>query len=317
MPLSYLLITLILIVLINAYFRLSVHYNIFDVPNHRSSHQEITIRGAGIIFPLAAIAGWLFFGDVPVGLIAGLLLISIISFADDLMPLSAVLRLVVHLAAVSLMLYASGVYNSWPVWLIVISYVAIIGTINGFNFMDGINGITGVYCAVALLSMLYINYFISRFAAWHLLICLLIACAIFLFYNFRKKARCFAGDVGSISIAFMLIALTIMLVNNTHNLKYLLLFSVYGTDVILTIIKRLRLGQNILQAHRLHLYQLMVNEQGYAHRQVALLYGGLQLLVNLFLINTDLPMFIYPLIIAGTLCPLYLILQRSFKLNMA
>ncbi|AYL98434.1 MraY family glycosyltransferase [Mucilaginibacter celer] len=315
--LPYLLITLILIVLINAYFSLSVHYNIFDVPNHRSSHQEITIRGAGIIFPLAVIAGWLFFGDVPVWLMAGLLLISVISFVDDLMPLSAVLRLAVHLAAVSMMLYALDVYNTWPLWMVIAGYIAIIGTINGFNFMDGINGITGIYCSVALITMLYINYFISLFAAWHLIICLLIACLIFLFYNFRKKARCFAGDVGSISIAFILIALTIMLLNKTHNFKYLFLFGVYGTDVVLTIIKRLRLGQNIMQAHRLHLYQLMVHERGYTHRQVALIYGGIQLLVNLFLACTHLHFYVYLLIITACLSALYLILQRNLKLKMA
>ena len=317
MPISYLFITLILIGLINAYFRLSVYYNIFDVPNHRSSHSEITIRGAGIIFPLAVITGWLFFGDVPVWLMAGLLLISTISFIDDLRPLSAGIRLGVHLTAVSLMLYALNVFGNAPLWLIIAGYVMIIGTINGFNFMDGINGITGIYCAVALLSMLYINYFINRFVAWHLLICLLIACAVFLFYNFRKKARCFAGDVGSISIAFMLIAFVIMLISNTHNFKYLFLFSVYGTDVILTIIKRLKLGQNILQAHRLHTYQLLVHQRELAHRQVALLYGGVQLLINLVLICTDAQLYVYTPIIGGVLGLLYLILQRNFNLKLA
>jgi UDP-N-acetylmuramyl pentapeptide phosphotransferase/UDP-N-acetylglucosamine-1-phosphate transferase len=315
--LNYLLITLILIALIQAYFWLSVKYNIFDVPNHRSSHSQLTIRGAGVIFPLAVILGFLFFGDVPVVLIAGVLIISIISFVDDVVPLSALLRLAVHLLAVSLMLYALHVYQLWPLWYIIPVYILSIGLINAFNFMDGINGITGIYSAITLATMLFINKYIIVFTNNTSIICVLIACFIFLFYNFRKKAKCFAGDVGSISIAFWLIVLTISIIIKTNNFKYLFLFAVYGVDVVFTIIKRIKLKQNLLQAHRLHAYQLLVNNGKYSHLFVAVLYGLMQLIINVLLITTQLSFGGYTVIIGSVLGGIYLCIQRSYNLKMA
>lgn len=314
---NYLLIPILLIILMHLYFRLSMHYNIFDIPNHRSSHTEVTIRGAGIVFPLAVVLGFSFFGEVHVFFIAGLLIISIISFIDDLIPLSALLRLVVHLLAVSLMLYALNIYYLWPLWLVILSYTVIIGTINAFNFMDGINGITGIYSVVTLISMMYINFFTIHFVTNYLIICPFLACLIFLFYNFRKKARCFAGDVGSISISFLFIALTIAVITKTACFKYIFLFSVYGIDVCFTLIKRIRLGQNILQAHRLHLYQLLVHKGNYEHRGIALAYGVIQLAINVFLVTTDLPLLIYLLIVIIALGLSYLNIQRYLNLKVA
>jgi UDP-N-acetylmuramyl pentapeptide phosphotransferase/UDP-N-acetylglucosamine-1-phosphate transferase len=309
---SYLYITLLLVIAILAYFRIAARFGIVDVPNHRSSHQEVTIRGAGIIFPLSILLCRFVFGDISVFLITGLLLISTISFVDDLSPLSARIRMSVHVIAVSLMLYALNMYTVYPWYAVVCLYIIIIGGINAYNFMDGINGITGIYSGLALVTMLYINYYISPFTKNALIVCPLLACMVFLYFNFRGRAKCFAGDVGSISIAFWLIALSVMLVLKLQSYKYLFLFSVYGVDVFFTVIKRIKLKQNIFEAHRLHIYQLLVNNGRLSHRGVALLYGAVQLIINIFVITTSLYTGVYAIVIIAFLGSMYIIAANRF-----
>ena len=313
---NYLLITVLLILAMPVYFGIARRYNIVDVPNHRSSHAGITIRGAGILFPLAVVLCSVLFGGVNVLLLAALLLISCISFADDLKPLPAMVRLPVHLLSVCIMLFALDIYTLWPLWLVLLAYGFIIGSINAFNFMDGINGITGIYALVALATLWYINVQVKFVQPW-LVICPLIACGVFLFFNYRKKALCFAGDVGSISMAFWLLALLLMLIYATGNFKYVFLLSVYGADVFFTVIKRLKLKQNILQAHRLHVYQLLANNGGYSHRVVAAGYGLVQLLVNLFVLNTGFHFAFYLFLIAAATAFAYILLERKYRYPIA
>ncbi|WP_143306092.1 MraY family glycosyltransferase [Chitinophaga vietnamensis] len=280
----YLIITLILFAGLQVYFRLADRYNIIDKPNQRSSHTEITIRGGGIVFPLSALLYGIFFHQVSIYIIIAILLISLISLIDDIRSLSNKVRLLVHLSAVLLVLYGLGALQHWPLWMIAASCVLIIGVINAYNFMDGINGITGVYSLVALLSLWYTTVFVYPFTDVNFLICPAIASIIFLYYNFRKKARCFAGDVGSVSLGCWIATLILMLVWQSGDVKYLLFLAVYGVDTVLTILHRLLLGQNIFEAHRLHFYQILANERKTPHRWISVGYGLLQLFINLLVI---------------------------------
>ncbi|RYZ95914.1 MAG: UDP-GlcNAc--UDP-phosphate GlcNAc-1-phosphate transferase, partial [Sphingobacteriaceae bacterium] len=159
----YVILTLVLTGMLLFYFKIARYFNIVDVPNHRSSHTQATIRGAGIIFPLSIVLCWSLFGDINITIICALCLISAVSFADDITPLHPGVRLAVHVLTVSLAMYALNVFLLWPVWMIVPAYVIALGLINAFNFMDGINGITGIYALVALLSMWYINVSVIKF----------------------------------------------------------------------------------------------------------------------------------------------------------
>jgi UDP-N-acetylmuramyl pentapeptide phosphotransferase/UDP-N-acetylglucosamine-1-phosphate transferase len=267
------------------YFKIADRYNIIDKPNHRSSHSEITIRGGGIIFPLAILLWFVFSGFQYPLFILGLLLISAISFADDLKDLSKRLRLITHLTAIICVFFQLNLFSANL--MLPAAFILIIGVINAYNFMDGINGITGIYSLVTLATLLWINIYHVNFVDSGIIISAILGAIVFNFFNSRKKAVCFAGDVGSISMAYIICFLLMKLIMVSGNIAYVLLLSVYGIDTVYTIIFRVLKGENIFLAHRLHLYQLLVNERHYQHVVVALIYGIVQLIVNIVLINMN------------------------------
>lgn len=314
---EYILVTIILFVSILIYFRIADKYNIIDKPNHRSAHTQITLRGGGIIFPLAFIVFSLFNFNKTVenywsfGL--GLLSICIISFIDDVRTLSNRIRLAIHLISVILLLYFTGALELMPFWMWPIAFILIIGTLNAYNFMDGINGMSGAYTLVTLSSLLYINKEIEVFTDDDFIIYPILASLVFLFFNFRKKAKCFAGDIGSMGMGFWVIGLTTLLIMKTGEYKFILLLSIYGMEVVLTIIERLLLKENIFEAHRRHLYQLFANEKKVSHLIISSVYAIFQVLINLFLINSKLPIWALILMIFVPIGGIYLALKWSLK----
>jgi UDP-N-acetylmuramyl pentapeptide phosphotransferase/UDP-N-acetylglucosamine-1-phosphate transferase len=282
----YLLAAILLLVIELAYFKLANRLNIIDKPNERSSHTRITLRGGGVIFYAGVLLYFLLFGfDYP-WFFAGLSLIAAISLADDIKPQSSRLRLGVHFAAMLLMFNQWGLYEQpWYFWLVALVFCT--GVLNAYNFMDGINGITGGYSLVVVGALWYINTHLVVFVDNNLLYVLLMAIGIFNVFNFRTKAVCFAGDVGAISIAFTIVFLLGLLILRTGHFSYILLLALYGVDTILTIIHRLMLRENIFQAHRKHLFQLMANELKIPHVVVSLVYMLLQALVSFGLIMTS------------------------------
>ena len=276
----YILILVLLFVAELFYFRVADKFNIIDKPNERSSHSRITLRGGGIIFYFGALAYFLSnHWEYPWFMLA-LTLITFISFVDDVRSTSQGLRLVFHFTAMALMFYQWGLFSlSW--WWIIIALIICTGIINAYNFMDGINGITGGYSLVILGALAYINSEITTFVEPALINTVLCSVLVFCFFNFRKKAKCFAGDVGSVSIAFILLFLIGKLIIKTEDFSWIILLSVYGVDSVLTIIHRLMLHENIGLPHRKHMYQLMANELKIPHVGVSLIYMGAQALVIL------------------------------------
>ena len=276
----YIIILVLLFVAELFYFRVADKCNIIDKPNERSSHSRITLRGGGIIFYFGALAYFLSnHWEYPWFMLA-LTLITFISFVDDIRSTSQGLRLVFHFTAMALMFYQWGLFSlSW--WWIIIALIICTGIINAYNFMDGINGITGGYSLVILGALAYINSEITTFVEPALINTVLCAVLVFCFFNFRKKAKCFAGDVGSVSIVFILLFLIGKLIIKTEDFSWIILLSVYGVDSVLTIIHRLMLHENIGLPHRKHMYQLMANELKIPHVGVSLIYMGAQALVIL------------------------------------
>ena len=287
---------LVSFVLLEFYFKIADRFNIIDKPNNRSSHTQLTIRGAGVVFPIVLLAVWIYgyigfklnflpdlggslnFGNFKnVGFLWGLILIAIVSFWDDVRPLPPKIRMSVQAVAVALMVVPLG--SEW--WIMALAMVLIIGTINAYNFMDGINGITALYSLVAVgtaLVMLKLGYkLVLGEPIWLALGASLLA---FSFYNVRKKARCFMGDVGAVSLAFVLAYWIFGLVVSEGNLVYILFLGVYGLDSVATIAIRLYKKEDIFEAHRSHYYQYLANEKGWPHVGVALLFALLQLLLN-------------------------------------
>ena len=275
----YYIIVLVLLFLTELfYFKLANKFNIIDKPNERSSHRKVTLRGGGIIFYFGALVYFLANHWEYPWFIVALTLITFISFVDDIRSTSQSLRLVFHFAAMVLMFYQWDLFSlSW--WWIIVALIICTGIINAYNFMDGINGITGGYSLVILVTLAYINAKIVPFTEPALINTVLCSVLVFCFFNFRKKAKCFAGDVGSVSIAFILLFLIGKLIIKTEDFSWIILLSVYGVDTVLTIIHRLILHENIGLPHRKHMYQLMANELKMSHVMVSFIYMVVQTVV--------------------------------------
>lgn len=279
----YVLVFIALFVLELVYFKIADLFNIIDKPNERSSHTTITLRGGGIIFYLGAVTFFILSGFQYPWFFLGLTLMTIISFADDVMTLSNRIRLLVHFTSVLLMAYELQLF-AMPWYFLLIAFVVVVGVINAYNFMDGINGITACYSLAVGGLLLLVNCDI-HFVEQDLLIYTLLGVLVFTVFNFRTKAKCFAGDVGSVAIAFILLFALAALIIKTQNLVYILFLSVYGIDAVLTILQRLAKGENIFEAHRSHLYQYLGNEAGINKLGISLVYGLLQLTIGYVIIH--------------------------------
>lgn len=295
---TLILFTVVLFGMMLLYLRIADKYHIIDKPNARSSHSVHTIRGGGIIFPVALLFEFGFSGFQYGWFTLGLVLISAISFLDDLKPQKARLRFSIHLLAVAMLFYELQLF-ALPWYLVVLALFFVIGSINAVNFMDGINGITGGYALVTLLTLCYINMKVVSFTDQRMLLVTIIALLVFNCFNFRKVARCFAGDVGSVSIAFIMLFFMLQLIMASQNFNYVLLLLVYGLDVVSTMVFRVIRKENIFEAHRTHFYQFLVNEKKKPHLPVAMAYCMVQLTVNVAVIYWSVNKLSYLALILG------------------
>lgn len=261
-----------------------------DIPTDRSSHTIPTPRGGGIIFPIACIYWFITTEQQQWLFLTGVIALAIISFWDDIKSINPGVRFAVQLVSVACILVQT-IYANWNILLLIFTLIVCLSFINAFNFMDGINGITGVYSLVALGSLLYVNESIVAYTSSELILLIIISVVVFLFFNFRNKALIFAGDVGSIVLAFVLIYLTLALINVSDDLRFVFFFLVYGIETFFTIIQRLLQGDIITKPHRKHLYQILVNEYGCSHLLISACYGILQLLINFIIIRIPLTWF--------------------------
>ncbi|TMM29142.1 glycosyltransferase family 4 protein [Polaribacter aestuariivivens] len=280
---NYFIVSILLVFLSFVYLKLAIKFKIIDKPNERSSHSKITVRGGGIVFPIAIILFSLFNNFQYPFFILGVLLISIVSFLDDIYTLSSKIRFPFQLIAVILILYQIGIpLNA----LYLISLFFGVGIINMFNFMDGINGITGMYCIASLLGFYFINTNES-IVNNSLIIYALISLLIFGFFNFRKKALFFAGDIGSISIGLLIFYLGMYFTYYLSSPLIIGLIIVYGADATNTLLyRKLFTKESVLDPHRHHIYQKLVDVKKMSHLQVSIIYASIQLLVNIVVYKT-------------------------------
>lgn len=313
----YLLIFVLLVLLELAYFRIADKFNIIDKPNLRSSHTSIVLRGGGIIFLFGVWLYAAFFGLQYPWFILGLSLVGLISFVDDIHSLPDSVRLVVQFVAMGLMFFQFGILNLNDWWIVIIALIVSVGIINAYNFMDGINGITGGYSIAVLLPLIYLNREI-QFINMPYLYVVGLSLLVFCCFNFRKKARCFAGDVGSISMAFILLFAIGLLILKTNDFSYIIFLAVYGADAVLTICHRIQLRENLGEAHRKHAYQLMANELHIPHVAVSGLYMAMQLAVSAGLIFLPINHYIYLGIVIIVLATAYLVfMKKNYHLHEA
>ena len=297
-----------------AYFSIAEKRGIVDKPNDRSSHTNVTLRGGGIIFLIGI---WLY--SIASGFqypwfVAGLTLAAGFSFIDDIHSLPDSTRLIAQLLAAILMLYQIGLPH-W--WIAPLALIVIAGAANVINFMDGINGITGAYSIAVLIPLAIANQQYC-FVDQGMIVTAALASAVFCLFNLRPKgkARCFAGDVGSIGIAFIVLFFIGRLMVSTLDPTWLILLIVYGADGCLTIVHRIMLHENLGTAHRKHAYQIMANELQLEHVKIALLYAGVQLCISIGFIflcpNSSICHWIYLLCVMTLLTVAYVAFMKKY-----
>ena len=317
---TYLIIAAILLAAELLYFRVADHFNIIDKPNQRSSHTRIVLRGGGIIFTIGLWVWSAFYGFQYPWFLAAVTLAAGISFIDDIHSLPDSVRLVVPFLAMGLMLYQLTIGHgdllpTWWAWalFIVAGLIVCVGATNIYNFMDGINGITAAYSLAVLVPLALVNQ-----ADQSLIIVTILSVLVFSIFNFRpkNKAKCFAGDVGSVGIAFILLFLIGQLIMKEADITWLTFLIVYGVDGCCTILHRIMLHENLGEAHRKHAYQLMANELGMSHVTVSLIYMGLQLAISLSMIylvpNTVLAHWIYLVAVGIVLVAAYVLFMKKY-----
>lgn len=305
-----------LIIIMNVYFWIAERFQLIDVPNHRSSHSKVTIRGGGIIIPIG-ILGYTFINGMEYPyMFIGLILIVVLSFIDDLKHLPPMVRISGQVGAMGLLFYQiTGSQTLSPV--VVLLYIVAVGVLNAYNFMDGINGILAAYSIVLLGTLLFVELSIIHFGDGGLILSALAGVMVFSLYNFRKNARCFAGDAGSVSMAFLAVFFIGLLIKSTGSFIWILLLAVYGVDSVLTIVHRIVKRENIFKAHRSHLYQYYANIDKRSHLMVSASYAFVQLLINFLLIqNYELELmneWLLGLVILALLAAFYINKKRVFE----
>lgn len=277
------IVFIVLIILELLYFKIADRFNIIDKPNERSSHSTVTLRGGGIIFYFGALIFFILSGFQYPYFFLGLTLMTAVSFLDDVFTLSNKIRLLIHFSSVLLMTYQLDLF-SMPWYYLLITFIIVVGVINAYNFMDGINGITACYSLAVGTLLMIVNHQLN-FIEQDLLSYTLLGVLVFAFFNFRIKAKCFAGDVGAVAIAFILLFALGALIIKTGNVIYILFLSVYGIDAVWTIVRRLIKKENIFEAHRSHLYQFLGNEAKVNKLMVSFCYGLIQFLIGLLVIQ--------------------------------
>lgn len=324
----------LLIVAELVYFKIADKCNIIDKPNERSSHSTVVLRGGGVIFAFSMLV-WIglqgVHGDWGVVLdylsfLIGLVIIAGVSFIDDIHSLPDSVRLVAQFIAMGLaawcMIQGSKLMGLDWYWLVLIGMAALIvfvGATNVINFMDGINGITAGYSLAVLVPLFLLNnkgdepFILNSFLGVAIL-----GVLVFSFFNFRPrgKAKCFAGDVGSVGIAFIMLFAIGKLILQTNDITWLTFLLVYGVDGCCTIIHRIMLHENLGEAHRKHAYQLMANELGMSHVVVSLIYMAMQLVISLGMVylipNTPLAHWVYLIVVGLLLVGAYVLFMKKY-----
>ena len=315
--LTYGIILVILLALEMVYFKIADQCNIIDKPNERSSHSTIVLRGGGIIFLIGVWVWSAFFGVQYPWFLVGLTLVAGVSFVDDIHSLPDSVRLVAQFTAAAMAFYQLGILHWSMWWIILLALIVYVGATNVINFMDGINGITAGYSLAVLIPLALVNMN-GAFIKQSLIISTILALLVFCTFNFRPKgkAKCFAGDVGSIGIAFIMLFLLGNVIIKTGDITWLIFLLVYGVDGCLTIVHRIMLHEDLGEAHRKHAYQIMANELKIGHVKVTSLYMVMQLVISLGFIylcpDTVFAHWLYLVGVLAVLAIVYILFMKKY-----
>jgi UDP-GlcNAc:undecaprenyl-phosphate GlcNAc-1-phosphate transferase len=309
----YLLVLIIIILFSLAYFKLATKYRIFDIPNKRSSHLNKTITAGGILFTLSIVLFSVLNNFQYLYFCVEILIVSIISFLDDVYNIPIPFRILSQVLAISLAFLELEIHFYYFFPFLLIAFFII----NTFNFMDGVNGMTAMYSLFSLAGIFALNNS-EKAIDQDLLLYIALAMLVFSCYNFRKRALLFAGDIGSIVMGLLIVFLLYKLVFAVNSLLVLLFVLLYVIDAGLTLGHRFfYTKESVFVAHREHLYEKLVRAKQLSHLQVSVTYAIMQLFVNgIVYYSYTLPMYsqiIIFIFLTSIFLSIYIFIFRRLK----
>lgn len=271
------------------YLKYAQKKKILDISSFGNTNGITTIKSGGIIFIPAILLYLLFFYDqVDSNLTCftiATLILAVVSFIDDLKRLSVRTRMFFHFLATTIAFWDFGIFNNISLIIILTIfgyYILCVGYLNISNFMDGINGMAFLNALCCYCTLYIINTFLIHFTDSNFISVLIIATIVFGYFNFRKKPKCFLGDVGSITIGFTIVFFVLQLYLVSKNILVFLILVIYSLDGGCTIIERLLRKENIFKSHLRHLYEIFAHELKIPHLYISLLYFFCQAILNIF-----------------------------------
>ncbi len=313
---------------------MAVNHVITDVPNTRSSHAIPTPRSGGlgifIVFLFFSVVFWFSNRDaVPDWFFAFFVSATLIGFHslyDDITGRPALEKLIIQIIAAMIIVWHDLVIDLpfGGYWLeVAITMLWVVGMTNATNFMDGLDGLVSGIFSLALVFFCMILYSVGYYNLYLLGLTMIAGLMGFLIYNF-PPAKIFMGDVGSCLLGFLYAVMVVVLLAEYHS-PWVMLASVLVVfnllfDVMFTVTRRLIRGDNVMQAHRSHLFQLM-NRLGYEHLTVSLCYLGVTFLQGLLAIwvltyQTSSVWFIVFLLLLAHLIYAALVMRASKRSNL-
>ncbi len=277
----------------------------------KTSEPQKPVSGGGFLIPLAVLLFYLlerrqgvdpvtgFIDQAPMTWLWGLLILCVVSGWDDFRALPVFPRIAAQLLAVGLLFWQfaptlGSVDVQW--WNIAIAAIFAIGFLNMWNFMDGINGITGWMTLATLLPAMSLCEF--HYIQWGIGATIIPPTIAFLGFNCRRKAACYAGDIGAISIAYILLFVWGSNLSQLWNVGEpawwsVVFFAVYLVDAGWTIVLRLKRRENIFKPHLNHAYQHLCHRLGWNPVVVSVLFAATQLSVSLIAYTEAVQQYIY------------------------
>lgn len=309
-----------------------------DRPNRRSLHANPTPRGGGFSIALIVLAGHALLSPQGEGILGrfspfliSASIITLIGLLEDIYTLPIRVRFAGHSLAALIIIFkgyplsivtlSPGCTIDLSIAAQVLSFFWIVGLTNAFNFMDGIDGISATQAILAGCGWTYLGWATSRTDIMLIGLLITSASAGFLTQNW-PPAKIFLGDVGSYFLGFTFAVLPFLSSQETHRdiLYAVILLWPFIFDSIFTFIRRLIHRENVLQAHRSHLYQRLILS-GSSHREVTSLYGALAFiglvatLVTHHVLSQDFRPAILLLLFCGGILVLFVRRKESHKMS--
>ncbi len=253
------------------------------VPNARSSHKASTPQwgGLAVVASTLGVTAVALFSSPQlaaatsdrIGLVlSAAVLLVVVGTLDDVLHLSAGPKLVAQAVAIVLAIAAlpehTRILPFLPPWLEnAMLFLGGLWFVNLVNFMDGIDWMM-VAEVVPITAGAALAGALGALPAGGVVVALALNAAMLAFAPFnRPVARLFLGDMGSLPTGLLLLWLLFLLAGSGQLAAALLLPLYFVTDASITLLRRLRAGERVWEAHRTHFYQ-RASDNGLSNMQI-------------------------------------------------